>query len=228
MESTKYSCPECSTVLKVSKPLAPGKKLRCPKCDTLFAPEVSAGKAASPARSRPHEDDEDEDRRLYQFVDSGPAADAKPGKKKSAYEEPLKDRFPKSKRGPAMAKVVKPSNALLASGLITCLGCLGIIVYYLFPMIFSDEPMSGDEVLDSWLWIGVFTLVFIYAGLIIKGAVDMQNLDSYQWAMISTYMALVPFTLYFYIVTLPAGLWCLLTLRKKSIIEGFMEKKPEG
>ena len=32
MASAKLTCPECKTVLRPSKPVAPGKKIKCPKC----------------------------------------------------------------------------------------------------------------------------------------------------------------------------------------------------
>jgi predicted Zn finger-like uncharacterized protein len=226
MEATKYTCPECSTVLKVSKALAPGKKLRCPKCETLFAPTSPPAPAVKAARPRPT-DDEDEEGGLYQFAGSGQPPEAKPGKKKSIYEEPLKNPFAKSKRGPAMAQVVKPSNAMLGAGLLTCVGSLAIIIYYLFPIIFSDTPLTPEELITHWVYIVAYVLVFIYAGFIIKGAVDMQNLESYNWAVAASYMALIPFTSWFWLATLPAGIWCLTTLYKQPIKEGFMEKKPE-
>ncbi len=31
-----FSCPNCQKVLKSSNPIAPGKKIRCPKCTKIF------------------------------------------------------------------------------------------------------------------------------------------------------------------------------------------------
>lgn len=38
------TCPDCDTKLKLKAPLLPGKKVRCPKCSTLFAPMPEAPK----------------------------------------------------------------------------------------------------------------------------------------------------------------------------------------
>src|SRR5262245_47854314 len=46
MSLTKLVCPECSKVLKPARPVAPGKKVRCPKCDAVFvAGEEEDGEA---------------------------------------------------------------------------------------------------------------------------------------------------------------------------------------
>src|SRR2546428_8720790 len=36
MAVAKIDCPECGATLKPAKPLRPGKKVRCPKCDNVF------------------------------------------------------------------------------------------------------------------------------------------------------------------------------------------------
>src|SRR5438094_10492944 len=36
MAIAKIDCPECGATLKPAKPLTPGKKVRCPKCDNVF------------------------------------------------------------------------------------------------------------------------------------------------------------------------------------------------
>jgi hypothetical protein len=36
MELTKLTCPECGKVIKPARPVAEGKKIRCPKCDSVF------------------------------------------------------------------------------------------------------------------------------------------------------------------------------------------------
>src|SRR6266542_2472637 len=36
MAVAKIDCPECGATLKPAKPLTPGKKVRCPKCDHVF------------------------------------------------------------------------------------------------------------------------------------------------------------------------------------------------
>jgi hypothetical protein len=71
--ATVVTCPECDTTLKLMAEPSPGKKVKCPKCATIFAPQdqksrrVTAERPAAPApaRARPgraDEEDEDDDR----------------------------------------------------------------------------------------------------------------------------------------------------------------------
>jgi hypothetical protein len=73
-----FACPKCKKVLKSSAPIAPGKKVKCPGCANVFAPQtedektaIQAGKPAAPPRkaspppddrprSRPDLDDDDD------------------------------------------------------------------------------------------------------------------------------------------------------------------------
>jgi predicted Zn finger-like uncharacterized protein len=41
-------CPDCSAKLKLSKPPARGKKLRCPKCAEVFSPDLDEDEADAP------------------------------------------------------------------------------------------------------------------------------------------------------------------------------------
>ena len=60
------TCTECNAPLTVSEPVAPGKKIRCPKCQAIFrAPETAADAIAeAPAAPKPNRaetDDRDRD-----------------------------------------------------------------------------------------------------------------------------------------------------------------------
>src|SRR5690242_7824041 len=112
-----YPCPECGAQLRPAKPVPAGKKLRCPKCETVFAPAGKAtAKAAQPAPAvGPAADEELEKYGLAQ--ETGPADEAAV---RAAFE-PIKDRFKLSARGPALILVVKPSTWLLADGCLICI-----------------------------------------------------------------------------------------------------------
>jgi predicted Zn finger-like uncharacterized protein len=68
--ATLVTCPECDTSLKLAAKPAAGKKVKCPKCEAIFAPgegearRVTAERPAAPARppSRRVEDEEEDDR----------------------------------------------------------------------------------------------------------------------------------------------------------------------
>lgn len=54
--AVQFSCPECDKVLKSANPIAPGKKVKCPSCGTVFAP-APAKPAAKPALKKPSDDE---------------------------------------------------------------------------------------------------------------------------------------------------------------------------
>src|SRR5262245_9927741 len=117
----KYQCPECEAVLRRAEAVAPGKKIRCPKCEAVFAakplPEDEPAKAAAEgaqgyavagASAPPKPVEEEENSDPYTVIrETG--KDNKP----EIYLGSLRDRFAKSKIGPAMYKTVIPSNWLL-------------------------------------------------------------------------------------------------------------------
>src|SRR5260370_25436099 len=49
---TTIACPECQKVLNTSTPLAPGKKIRCPKCQAVFPVPDEEERPVSAIRSR--------------------------------------------------------------------------------------------------------------------------------------------------------------------------------
>src|SRR5437868_6264730 len=63
-----YPCPECGAQLRPANPVPPGKKLRCPKCETVFAPTRAAAKPAPPAAKPARPADEDDDVGSYGLV----------------------------------------------------------------------------------------------------------------------------------------------------------------
>lgn len=151
-----YTCPECSTKLKRAQPVEPGKKLRCPECEAVFAVKaVKAAKAAPPVEKKQPEPaaapaakprnrfDDDDGPANYGLV----TADDTTGSQKErdkAYG-PLSKRFETSKRGPALILVVKPSNFLLLFGVLTCvMGITGSLVAT-WPMIFKQEEVSNAK-----------------------------------------------------------------------------------
>src|SRR5947209_455540 len=93
MPVAKLTCPECSAVLKPAKPVPEGKKIKCPKCGTIFEaraednepqpvkpaarpkPVPAAKKPSSPVTAQ---------KKSAAPAKSKPAAPAKP---KPAYEE---------------------------------------------------------------------------------------------------------------------------------------------
>src|SRR5436309_535583 len=136
-----YTCPDCATKMKRAEPLPAGKKLRCPECGNVFAPAAGpAKKAAAPAAKpaaapkRPPADDGG-DIPYTMAKDEQYAADAKD--RHDIAFSPIKDRFRRSARGPALVQVVKPSNILLATGVLICAMAVAGGLYSVWPMIFK-------------------------------------------------------------------------------------------
>ncbi|MCS6851159.1 MAG: zinc-ribbon domain-containing protein [Gemmataceae bacterium] len=266
MAGPKYTCPECKAVLRPAKPLTPGKKVRCPKCEAIFTVEEE-GRAPAVAAARPPRNEDDEGGTYGLFDHTDEEAEGKG--RKVDYEESLRDKFPKSKRGPAQALATGPSNWLLGTGLLFAFVSLGLILYWGFPLVFSDHltqpseklrdfkdrpwEMSWEEFdqrlatdknaknqeryrkaydelrqLDRERTIQRVTKIVLlgipglaYGIVLTVGAVKMQNLESYRWAVISSVLAMPS------ILGLPAGLWCLKTLRHPDVIAGFEEESVE-
>jgi DNA-directed RNA polymerase subunit RPC12/RpoP len=250
MPDNVYRCPECGANLKLAKAVEPGKKIRCPKCQHVFAPTASADAApparpkaaapapkpaASPAKAKaapakpapepeetygvikepeprkepdpPDDDDEDED---------APARGKKKKAKKAAgseAEDPLKKTFPKGKRGPAAAILQAPTNQLLGTSGLACVSCIITIIYVLWPIAF--EAKTPKDVPERLLWIGVTTFTFVYNAVIAVGAVKMQNIESYVWAIIASVMMVLPLN---WVLGWPAFYWFIDFFSDKRLV----------
>jgi len=238
----KYPCPACDAVLKREMPVPSGKKIRCPKCDFAFtavndeddepvkkkakpAPkkEADAPKKKVKAAPKPSDDEDDEEvggtYGLNTTEEEAEAKDPKKKKKKDVEYGSLRDKYEKSKRGPAMAKTVKPSNLILLQGVINCITSLVTFVIGLWPFIFSAATPRGGEATNQILIMVGGVLGFGVGCLICYGASKMQDLESHQWAMVGSILAIIS--------VLPTGLigglMGIKVLKEEDVIEGFEE-----
>lgn len=230
MAENRYPCPECGAILKPAKPVAAGKKLRCPKCDTVFAPataEAEAGPrpaaAAAKASKRPQLDDDDVT--AYGVAEGDKEEEATREERNKAMG-PLKDRRPKSARGPAQAIATKPSNQMLATATMACVSSVISILVILWPIIFSVEKKLDEDTLKTMrvdprkteltpeqkkeraiqgaIIIACAVLAFAYNGFIAAGAVKMQSLESYSMATVAIILIMLPFE---WALAYPAFYW---------------------
>jgi hypothetical protein len=218
-----YPCPECGAQLRPANPVPAGKKLRCPKCETVFAP---AGKAKAPAKAESAANPlvgpptgDPEDRYGVKEVDVAKNDDAT----RAAFD-PIKSRFKLSARGPALILVVKPSTALLATGCLVCAMAIAGGLYSVWPMIFKVEDvqppdkmakfrppqenqrrfkeLKPEEVNERFMFLGGFVFQFLWGTVICAAASKMHTLDNYPLSFVGSVMALVgPFV--------PLGIWLL-------------------
>jgi hypothetical protein len=201
-----YSCPECGAQLRSANPVPAGKKLRCPKCETVFAPagKVKAQAAAPPSVQAVSAESEDH----YGVVKDEVNHEANALR---AFD-PIKDRFKISARGPALALIVKPSTWLLRVGVTTCLMALVGVMFAIWPMIFKVEDvappdknarfkgpdatgrkfkeLTPEQYREQWMMLAVSIFQFGWGSVICAGASKMHELKAYPLAMITSIMSL--------------------------------------
>ena len=245
----QYTCPNCNSVLKRDMPVPVGKKIRCPKCEAVFEPPavaVTAKAVAKPVPPKPAakkvDHDLEADRNPYGVVrDQAEEAQTKAEKERAA-RGLVRDRFEKSKRGPASRELVRPSNFLMAAGVATCIFALSGFVVGLFPLVFADFYSTGiqegqkysdierqkkaemtDEqwnalVIQRCIIMGICVFEFIWGAIVCLGANKMGSVDSYAWAWVGAIMGLW--------TCLPIGIWCIMVLNSPLVKDGFAEEKP--
>lgn len=214
-----YTCPECGVKLKRNNPVEPGKKLKCPECSNVFTvrgekkPEP-AKVPASAAPAAPKSEWDDDGPANYQLHEEQESKESIKEREK-AYG-PLKERFEKSKRGPALQIVVKPSNYLLLCGVLACIMAVTTGLVATWPMIFKSEvvetkakktiydtgdkktkfqELTTDEVRERFVWLAGAVFYFLWGGVVCLGASQMHEVQRYWLAMLGSIMAFIGPTL---------------------------------
>src|SRR5439155_1691726 len=203
-----YPCPECGAQLRPANPVPAGKKLRCPKCATVFAPAGKAAAKAPPAVKPAGGDDEEGGQ--YSLVHEESSAESDEVAR-TAFD-PIKNRFKLSARGPALIQVVTPSTWLLRNGVGVCITALAGVLFAIWPMIFKVEDvqppdknarfkgpeqnerkfkeLTPEEYRERWLLLGASVFQFAWGAVICAGASKMHTLEAYPLAMIGSVMGL--------------------------------------
>jgi hypothetical protein len=207
-----YPCPECGAQLRPANPVPAGKKLRCPKCETVFAPGGPAKAAARvPAKAPPPAvaAAPAEETERYGLAETQPSQNEEAARR--AFE-PIKNRFALSARGPAIILVVKPSTWLLRLGVTTCIASIAGVMFAIWPMIFKveivDKPgkavrygpenherrfkeMTPEDYQEHWLMLAGAIFQFAWGAVICAGSSKMHELKAYPLAMTASIMSLV-------------------------------------
>jgi hypothetical protein len=139
----KVSCPECGVPLNLPPGLAAGKKIKCPKCSTVFAvpgaPPVQAAvrPSAAPPPPPPQVEEEYEEevpRARRRPVEDEEYVEERPARRRRAeddYEDEYEDEAPRRRRGrreqSGLVTAVAVVNFVLAS-----LWVIGIIAAIIF------------------------------------------------------------------------------------------------
>lgn len=218
--AAKYVCPNCDAVLRPKSEIPAGKQVRCPSCRNPFTPtpaeDDKAGTfsvaAAPPPPPRPVPGFDEDDETAYAVAALPEETEEEKKARKIRYGS-LRKKFPKSKRGPAIAKVARISNYIIRLGVFACIAAVLFIIYSLWPLVFSAEPLGDDRVKERWLMIGLGVLGLVYGMVVTMGAAKMHDLESYTWAMVGIIMA----------IPLGLGIFALMVLRDETVQKGFLE-----
>jgi TRAP-type C4-dicarboxylate transport system permease small subunit len=228
--SVSYTCPDpnCGVTLKTPNRVAVGKSVKCPKCGNPFVPEpagLSAGErpaaAAAPAAAGKQsplqamlddEDSEESVRKGYGVIKDS-EEEVKEAKKNRPKFTEVQDKFKKSARGPAQALLVMPSNLLVGAGILLCALSVVYFIVGMWPLVFNDAP-PGEEELDEAVFAMLMgVLGFIWGGIVVYGASQMQELGSYIFAMLGAVMG----------IPLLVGVFALIMLFNPKVKAGFEE-----
>jgi hypothetical protein len=261
--------------LKRTEPVPAGKKLRCPECGNVFAPAAPASVPATAKKPTPKAPEsparQNQEQEIFQFQKTqyDPDSDAA----RQDVFTPIRDRFERSARGPALIQVVRPSDWLLRTGSLICIAAVLGALWAIWPLVFKIQEvqppdkskgftaysqevrrykeLSPEEFNQRFVYLGLFVAQFLWGAMVCVGASKMHTLDSYPLAIIGSIMAIVgpgvpagifllisaindnePYYIFLSILLIaipgvPMAIWCLATLRRKDVIAGFREERPE-
>jgi predicted Zn finger-like uncharacterized protein len=166
MTASKLTCPECSTVLRPAKPVPAGKKVKCPRCETVFTaggedeedapppkaavrkssakePAKRSAGAAAPKKPEPPKksDDEDDGVGVYGYIkEEGDDEEEEEKKKPQISYAP--DLSIKDLRGPAVTLLMPPTNKVALCGMLGFIGWLVFIIMLIIPALL---PITEDR-----------------------------------------------------------------------------------
>lgn len=256
----KYQCPDCEAVLRRADAITPGKKIRCPKCQSVFAAKPMAddeeeekaptGKGGPPkppppptppkAANTPTTDDE-ESGGAYAVFNDKKDEEAKP----DIYFGSLRDKFAKSKIGPAMYLTVLPSNWLLRLGLLSCVIAVAHFGFAVFPIVFCEATPIRPFIRPRVDMMIQSSFTFLFGAIMCAGASKMHNVSNYAMSWIGALMAIIIYVptgiqiaIRVLIVLGPIGMllaalalgmaligvWCIIVLLNPAVKEGYRER----
>ena len=154
-DSISMKCEHCSANLKLPGTLAPGKKIKCPKCSgVITVPSASAPsnppkeeKKAPEAPPKKKSGGDDDDGVLYGLRDI-----PKPGeevKSKPTVNYAL-DTSNKDLRGPAQAALLGPSNKIMFRSMFCVALCVFSFGTAVWPFVFSEDILDYKETLKAY------------------------------------------------------------------------------
>lgn len=155
MAISKLSCPDCGTILRPTKPVSPGKKVKCPSCDLIFMAGEDDDEDDRPRKAQARKESKAAPK---QGKKAAPAVKEKPKKEEEVYayikDPDMEDEDKKPKveyapdmsirdlRGPAIVILTPPANWIQLCGMAGTFGWIILFVLLLIPTAF---PITQDE-----------------------------------------------------------------------------------
>ncbi len=157
-DSISMKCEHCSANLKLPAALAPGKKIKCPKCSgVIIVPSASAAPSKppkdekkvpeAPPKKKNSGDDDDDDGVLYGLRDIAKPGEEEKSKPKVNY---ALDDSNKDLRGPAQAALLGPSNKIMFRSMFCVALCVFSFGTAVWPFVFSEDILDYKETLKAY------------------------------------------------------------------------------
>jgi predicted Zn finger-like uncharacterized protein len=230
----QVQCPSCQQKLRVPDTLL-GKKVKCPKCATVFEAKIKpAAEAAAPKA--------DEDEGGTYIFKPEPPPDPKKKPIRLSSEDPEDDedededededgerpRKKKKKRrhnAEALKKVSTPATGMQVTAVLTIIAML-----LLAPLSFSaslqqrllpkvpnqQQPLEGPST-TAKVWNGISLLISLLVQIsIIRGASKMKRLESFRECLITSIICCVPLCTCCF-TGVPFGIWSLVVINSPEV-----------
>jgi len=111
-----------------------------------------------------------------------------------------------------------PSNLLTAEGLVTVAGGIAVFVVGMSSLVFNNAPLNNDEIEEALEQMALGMFAFVWGAVVCYGAKQMQELSSYNWAMVASALGVLPILV---------GVFSIIILQNPTVIAGFEEGEGE-
>jgi hypothetical protein len=128
------------------------------------------------------------------------------------------EKIKMSTRSSALAMLVMPSKLLTAEGLVTVAGGIAVFVVGMSSLVFNNAPLNNDEIEEALEQMALGMFAFVWGAVVCYCAKQMQELTSYNWAMVASALGVLPILV---------GVFSIIILQNPTVIAGFEEGEGE-
>jgi hypothetical protein len=125
----------------------------------------------------------------------------------------------------AEAQVLMPAIGLMIAGAVTCVGFAAWASVFL--MQWLSLPHNNPSHEPYLIFVFLFFMGIILGAVNTYGAWGMVKLRSYEFAVLSSFLAMLPVS-YGALIGLPVGIWALRILKKPEVRAAFLVRKAEA